>query len=227
MRFNWSDIIFTLIFFATTVAFANLDGGFKWVLLNSKPKPYTGYSINKNKIYPPGHEDPTPLKDADLATFMVAVKGKETVFWAKDKNHVFYAGEIVGDADLGTFEVLSNQTAKDKNHVYCWNGTAGNFAGDVNTRADRNTFREIAASQYYRDDKNIYDSSCSSVKGADAATFEVKRNWNPTMKFDAKDKTANTLTEGRWTNLSPRQDFLKWTMKFLANLTKPDKITFN
>jgi hypothetical protein len=193
-------LIFSFIIFAMTIAVAGFDGGYRWILLNSKPKPYTGFWIQKGKIYPPGEVDPDPIKEADLKSFMVAVKGKEAVFWAKDKNHIFFAGEIIDKADLKTFEVLSDQIAKDKNRIYCWNFSAGNFDFDANTQADPKTFRVLSSSNnksfsqvglYYRDEKNIFDSSCRLVKGADLSTFEVVEN--RILKFDAKDKNRNYI----------------------------------
>jgi hypothetical protein len=41
--------------------------------------------------------------------------------WGKDSRYVFYQTEIVKNADLNSFEVYknSNDTAKDKKHIFC------------------------------------------------------------------------------------------------------------
>lgn len=53
--------------------------------------------------------------DADLPTFELL-----DVFVAKDKNHVYFFGQILPEADAATFEKLGHSAySRDKSHVWC------------------------------------------------------------------------------------------------------------
>jgi hypothetical protein len=175
---------------------------FEWVSIRDISKSPTTFYVSQGKIYPGGEQDPEPLKDVDINTFKVAIPKKEMKkksstcrdsYWGKDKRHVYFANTVLAQADTATFEPLSEQIGKDKNHVYCWDFHRGGFAGEVNQIADPRTFRKLIApgdsldSQfwYYRDATNIFSKWCTLVQGADPQSFEMIKN--PTEKFDAKD----------------------------------------
>lgn len=192
---SYITFFFLIVFnFTTAVAAPQIESAYEWILLNSSPKPLSSFSIRNGKIYPGGEEDQDPIKGADIATFKVAVKGSRKNFWAKDKNHVYFSANVLSQADVKTFVLLSEQIAKDKNHVYCWDFNKGGFSGELNTLGNPNTFKMLTSpgdlpdSQfwYYRDANHIFSKWCTLVDGADPNSFEMVPN--PTTKFDAKDK---------------------------------------
>ncbi|MBR1474298.1 MAG: DKNYY domain-containing protein [Muribaculaceae bacterium] len=59
----------------------------------------------------------TPMRVADVATFKV-LKRIEDSFWAKDSQHAYFDTTRIEGVDLPTFKVKSQLHAVDKNHVY-------------------------------------------------------------------------------------------------------------
>ena len=59
----------------------------------------------------------TPMRVNDVASFKV-IKWFEDDFWAKDAQCAYYDTVRIEDADLPSFKILEMSTAKDKNHVY-------------------------------------------------------------------------------------------------------------
>ncbi len=76
----------------------------------------SSYFKDKNYVYfkSSGSVTEGHIEGADPATFVTL----DTFHYAKDENNVYYDGEIIEGADLGTFEYLEFGLAKDKNHTY-------------------------------------------------------------------------------------------------------------
>ena len=112
----------------------------------------TGYRKVEGKwsyvIWDEAHGYRTKPLGADEATFKVL--GDEQ--YAKDKNNVYYQGDLIVGADAGTFVLIKGGPySKDKNHVY--------LLDTIVINADPNTFREIRY-PYARDKKGVY---CGTV----------------------------------------------------------------
>ncbi len=77
-----------------------------------------GYAIDKNRAYILGKPFKTDF--VDLETLIpIRPFGVYRAFYAKDKNIVFIADELIKDSDPESFSVLGcGLYAKDKNHVY-------------------------------------------------------------------------------------------------------------
>lgn len=132
------------------------------------------------------------LEGADPASFTVLSKNTEALGsiytndfpYAKDKNYVYFSGEIMADADPSTFELLSSEYslfayAKDKNRVY--------YFGKALTSADLSTFTIISSSgEYAKDKDNVYYSG-DIVADADPDTFEIILSKNGEETLYAKD----------------------------------------
>lgn len=81
----------------------------------------------------------------DDATFSVFKKNKA---YAKDKNHVFYQGKVIPDADPSSYNLLKKEFfAKDKNHVFL-------FYYKIEG-ANPETFMELKF-PYGKDDKTVF-----------------------------------------------------------------------
>lgn len=61
----------------------------------------------------------TVHKKLENVIFMFSIF--ETLYYSKDKNHVFVYGKLLKDADVATFEPVNKKHSllyKDKNHTY-------------------------------------------------------------------------------------------------------------
>lgn len=58
-----------------------------------------------------------PFVAVDIASFENA-GGSEPYEYTRDKNHIYYEGKVLPDADLATFQIIKWGYAKDKNNVY-------------------------------------------------------------------------------------------------------------
>ena len=89
--------------------------------------------------------------------------------YAKDKNSVYYRGEIVRGADTDSIELAGRfyyKYAKDKKNVY--------YKGKLLNGADPNTFQELEGF-YVKDKRNIYYQE-KLMKEVDIDTFEMIKN---------------------------------------------------
>ena len=59
----------------------------------------------------------SPMHVADMKSFKV-IKWFEDDFWAKDSRCAYYDTTRIDSVDLPSFEIIEMSTAKDKNHVY-------------------------------------------------------------------------------------------------------------
>ena len=107
-------------------------------------------------------------------------------YWIEKKN-VYYNWDKVNWADAKTFEVLSDDFAKDKNKIYLYNYEV--------VWLDVDSF-EVLDEYYLKDKDNIYyidrDSKIRVVSWADTWSFEVIK-WKSQSGLDsryAKDKKS-------------------------------------
>ena len=125
-----------------------------------------GYQILGNNVfYNSGilNEAGFQLVEADAQTFQIlenGVAGVTYVNYAKDKNHVYYNGTIMQNADAKTFERLDSFHAKDRQHI---------FYSQYVLSEDPNHFRFLG-SGYSRDRKHIYSGDYPISDSPD--TFE-------------------------------------------------------
>src|SRR3989344_3244457 len=92
--------------------------------------------------------------------------------YKKDDNYVYFGTDIVVGADPKTFEIIDDQFAKDKAHVY--------YKGDMLEDSDSGTFvvGEIPKDRFnvylfLICEDNIWDQCYRKVEGADPATLEL------------------------------------------------------
>lgn len=99
----------------------------------------------------------------------------------KDKNYVYYQGEIIADADPTSFKFLSDNYAKDQKSVYyksCESNPDDPMGGgkckfQKVDRADPQTFKIIQNDRAgFAADKNYIFYNGSLLKNADRASFE-------------------------------------------------------
>ena len=93
----------------------------------------------------------------------------ETYKYAKDRNHVYFMGEILLNADPATFVLLdldkSGLYAKDKDHVWMW------FNRDFVNSVDLSTFTILSETYGYAKDKNHVYLLGKILPNTDPATF--------------------------------------------------------
>jgi len=150
----------------------------------------SGYVINGTTVYYGTLTSipTTTIEGVDIASLGIVQNnydggnkhGGPTYRYAKDKNHVYYQGNILSGADPETFRPTEFKRTseswpytKDKNHVY--------YENTGLTNADPNTFETLSNSiGYSRDASHIYYTN-REVMGADLATFtiigDLKKNW--------------------------------------------------
>ncbi len=78
------------------------------------------------------------------------IGGDEPFEYSRDKNHVYYEGKVIHDADFATFQIIKWGYAKDKKNVY--------FLETIVEGADPRTFRYDETKADFVDAKNIYRS---------------------------------------------------------------------
>ena len=103
------------------------------------------------------------LHVADMENFKT-IKWFENDFWAKDSRCVYYDSVRVDGVDLATFELVGQEFARDKRHVY--------MNGLVLADADPATFKPIKNSLYFRDKSHVWHYK-ELLADADPATFEL------------------------------------------------------
>lgn len=111
------------------------------------PDPFqdSGYYIRWTKVYYKGGfpSSAFELEGADVFTFEILDEQQQ---YARDKNHVYFNGTIIPEADSATFEFLGTYYSRDKNNVYI---------SGVILSTDSPNF-EFLPSNLMRDSQHIY-----------------------------------------------------------------------
>ena len=137
-----------------------------------------GYFKDKNNIYYGLSGNLYKIKNADLQTFEVLNSPySSSVYFAKDKNNVYYNGKKLDGIVPNDFEQIQSYFIKDKNGIYKFE--EGENEQDlkitpINAKIDFKNFKELDW-KYFGDDKNIYyfdEDSFKKVDKADINSFE-------------------------------------------------------
>ena len=137
-----------------------------------------GYFKDKNNIYYGLSGNLYKIKNADLQTFEVLNSPySSSVYFAKDKNNVYYNGKKLDGIVPNDFEQIQSYFIKDKNGIYKFE--EGENEQDlkitpINAKIDFRNFKELDW-KYFGDDKNIYyfdEESFKKVDKADINSFE-------------------------------------------------------
>ena len=164
------------------ILFTNLvDASFFKILWADELTRYISY---RNKIYI--NEDEKPEIDAE--SFVPITKdvfpvypnsGNNILHYSKDKNHVYYDGVVIANADSDTFKAIwagamegEHVYAKDKNYVY--------YMGNIMAGADPGSIKVLTSISngwrvgggYSIDSKNVYFEN-SIINEADPKSFEA------------------------------------------------------
>jgi hypothetical protein len=125
-----------------------------FVLLNSvyeKDKYYAYFGREDISLIPGADPQSFVVFDSELATTSTDLESAALYGWmqdyAKNNNHVYYAGEVIPSADPSTFTLLPLYYAKDKNNTY--------FLGTIVAGADLESFSAVEGNaSYFAIDKN-------------------------------------------------------------------------
>ena len=137
-----------------------------------------GYFKDKNSIYYELSGNLYKMKNVDLPTFEVLNSPySSSVYFAKDKNNVYYNGKKLDGIVPNDFEQIQSYFIKDKNGIYKFE--EGENEQDlkitpINAKIDFKNFKELDW-KYFGDDKNIYyfdEDSFKKVDKADINSFE-------------------------------------------------------
>ena len=137
-----------------------------------------GYFKDKNSIYYELSGNLYKMKNVDLPTFEVLNSPySSSVYFAKDKNNVYYNGKKLDGIVPNDFEQIQSYFIKDKNGIYKFE--EGENEQDlkitpINAKIDFKNFKELDW-KYFGDDKNIYyfdEESFKKVDKADINSFE-------------------------------------------------------
>ena len=137
-----------------------------------------GYFKDKNSIYYELNGNLYKMKNVDLPTFEVLNSPySSSVYFAKDKNNVYYNGKKLDGIVPNDFEQIQSYFIKDKNGIYKFE--EGENEQDlkitpINAKIDFKNFKELDW-KYFGDDKNIYyfdEESFKKVDKADINSFE-------------------------------------------------------
>ena len=137
-----------------------------------------GYFKDKNNIYYGLSGNLYKIKNADLQTFEVLNSPySSSVYFAKDKNNVYYNGKKLDGIVPNDFEQIQSYFIKDKNGIYKFE--EGENEQDlkitpINAKIDFKNLKEIDW-KYFGDDQNIYyfdEDSFKKVDKADINSFE-------------------------------------------------------
>ncbi len=93
---------------------------------------------DKNYYFVEYNDDNFSFQDIDYNSFVIVSK-----YFTKDKNYVFYKGEIMEMVDLESFEYINEFYQKDKNYIY--------YKGEIIEIADTESF--IVIDNAYAKDK--------------------------------------------------------------------------
>ena len=137
-----------------------------------------GYFKDKNNIYYGLSDNLYKIKNADLQTFEVLTSPySSSVYFAKDKNNVYYNGKKLDGIVPNDFEQIQSYFIKDKNGIYKFE--EGENEQDlkitpINAKIDFKNLKELDW-KYFGDDNNIYyfdEDSFKKVDKADINSFE-------------------------------------------------------
>ena len=105
--------------------------------------------------------------------------------YAKDKNDIYRLGKKIGNVDLNTFEILGAGYTKDKSSIYYNNEKINNV--------DIKTFKVLGGSYFYyaKDKNNVYLRN-EKIEGVDVQTFEVV-NYEVLDSFPYYTKDKNNV----------------------------------
>ena len=137
-----------------------------------------GYFKDKNNIYYGLSGNLYKIKNADLQTFEVLNSPySSSVYFAKDKNNVYYNGKKLDGIVPNDFEQIQSYFIKDKNGIYKFEEDENEQdlkITPINAKIDFRNFKELDW-KYFGDDKNIYyfdEESFKKVDKADINSFE-------------------------------------------------------
>ncbi|NWO27414.1 DKNYY domain-containing protein [Leptotrichia sp. oral taxon 417] len=137
-----------------------------------------GYFKDKNNIYYGLSGNLYKIKNADLQTFEVLTSPySSSVYFAKDKNNVYYNGKKLDGIVPNDFEQIQSYFIKDKNGIYKFE--EGENEQDlkitpINAKIDFKNLKELDW-KYFGDDKNIYyfdENDFKKLDNADVNSFE-------------------------------------------------------
>ena len=137
-----------------------------------------GYFKDKNSIYYELSGNLYKMKNVDLSTFEVLNSPySSSVYFAKDKNNVYYNGKKLDGIVPNDFEQIQSYFIKDKNGIYKFEESENEQdlkITPINAKIDFKNFKELDW-KYFGDDKNIYyfdEESFKKVDKADINSFE-------------------------------------------------------
>ena len=137
-----------------------------------------GYFKDKNNIYYGLSGNLYKIKNADLQTFEVLTSPySSSVYFAKDKNNVYYNGKKLDGIVPNDFEQIQSYFIKDKNGIYKFEESENEQdlkITPINAKIDFKNLKELDW-KYFGDDKNIYyfdEDSFKKVDKADINSFE-------------------------------------------------------
>ena len=137
-----------------------------------------GYFKDKNNIYYGLSGNLYKIKNADLQTFEVLTSPySSSVYFAKDKNNVYYSGKKLDGIVPNDFEQIQSYFIKDKNGIYKFEEDEDEQnlkITPINAKIDFKNLKELDW-KYFGDDKNIYyfdEESFKKVDKADINSFE-------------------------------------------------------
>ena len=137
-----------------------------------------GYFKDKNSIYYELNGNLYKIKNVDLPTFEVLNSPySSSVYFAKDKNNVYYNGKKLDGIVPNDFEQIQSYFIKDKNGIYKFEEDENEQdlkITPINAKIDFKNFKELDW-KYFGDDKNIYyfdEESFKKVDKADINSFE-------------------------------------------------------
>lgn len=174
-----------------------------YIIEGADPETYvyfsSGLGKDKNRVYNWIYPD-EGYSDVDVATLVGVVDPEQGGLWMKDKNRVYWRGNIVEGAYPATFKVMSSEWGRDGNKLYYTyqyiptgdpdtlrdidgeiSGayqkdknniyyTEGGFDGPILENVDYATFRPIS-NQYAKDKSHVYYYGRNIIEGADPETF--------------------------------------------------------
>ena len=137
-----------------------------------------GYFKDKNSIYYELSGNLYKMKNVDLPTFEVLNSPySSSVYFAKDKNNVYYNGKKLDGIVPNDFEQIQSYFIKDRNGIYKFEEDEDEKnlkITPINAKIDFKNFKELDW-KYFGDDKNIYyfdEDSFKKVDKADINSFE-------------------------------------------------------
>lgn len=187
------------------------------------------YKKDKNAVYIDHLSSEQKIEEADPETFEVFVKGDDSPIatlsmtvevYGKDKNHVYYKGEIIQEADPKTFTPLGSYYAKDKDFVYCHNEKFENIdRGSFQVFLSGSNRAPYGDSVEWGKDKNFVYYNGQIVPGAHVKTFQVKREFIQGVGgfyFIGKDKN-DTYEAGIALKNAKDNDFIQLNERYKKN----------